>query len=138
VSKRRFLIVDDIPLMRMMLKKYLEVIHKKVFGADAAIELVEAGNGAEALRVLGEQESRFDCIFLDLMMPEMDGVGFLQRRRENAQFAGVPVILTTAMDEDGTAQNAMALGANAYIRKPFTIKAVEDTICRVLEVPPGV
>ncbi len=135
MSKKRFLIVDDIPLMRMMLKKYLEVISKKVFGADTTVDLLEAGNGIQALDTLAKEQASLDCIFLDLMMPEMDGVGFLEQKRQRQEFAAIPVILTTAMEEEGTASKAISLGANAYIRKPFTIKSVEDSICKVLNIP---
>ena len=129
--KKTLLVVDDIPLMRTMLKKYLHVVGPRIFGDaadDGGVTVLEAGNGEEALQVLAAHGGAIDCIFLDMMMPDLDGVGFMERKRRDATLAHVPVIVTTALSGDGAVQQALDLGARAYVRKPFTIKAIEDVL----------
>ena len=72
-------------------------------------------NGQEALRYL--QEHAPPClILLDLFMPVMDGVAFLQRRRQNAALARIPVIVYSG--EGSSKQDATANGADLYLSKP--------------------
>jgi c-di-GMP phosphodiesterase len=127
VNRKRILIVDDIPLMRQLLKKYIEKIGRGLADGPAAcqFELLEAGNGQEALDLLSRNRGSVDLIFLDLMMPECDGLTFLERRRSDAEINRVPVVLTTALGEESTIQKAVSLGAAAYIRKPFTSQGFE-------------
>ena len=132
----RVLVVDDIPLMRTMLRKYIALIGAS--RADGEIsgrtfEIVEAANGLNALEVLSEQD--IHLIFLDLMMPEMDGITFLEKAQADETAASIPVVVTTALSEEAGVERAMALGARAYIRKPFTIEAVEIQIRQLLGTP---
>ena len=129
VESKTILIVDDIQLMRTMLRRYLTMIARST-DADDAFEIVEAVNGREALHILSKRE--VDVVFLDLMMPEMDGITFLEQRKDDARAARVPVILTTALSEEAHLGRALELGAKTYIRKPFTVEAVERELAQVL------
>ena len=125
----RVLVVDDIPLMRMMLAKYIAMIggaRATCEFADRRFEVVEALNGLDALEALEKQE--IHVVFLDLMMPEMDGLTFLERKRETASVSSIPVVVTTALSEEAWVDKALSLGADSYIRKPFTIDAVEGQL----------
>ena len=129
MSHKTILVVDDIPLMRTMLKKFINTIGNRMFGEDtpeSKINIIEAANGMEALKSLSEHQ--IDLVFLDLMMPEMDGISFMEKKNQDKDMQSIPVVITTAISEEGTFQRAKDLGAKAYIRKPFTIKAVEDHI----------
>jgi CheY-like chemotaxis protein len=127
--RRRILIVDDIPLMRTMLAKIVQVLAPKVFpnaGAPASVEIVEAADGRQALRAL--ESSNVDLVFLDLMMPEMDGLSFLAAKRRDPTVTDIPVIVSSAVGDAGTLAQAEALGACAVIRKPFSVRAVEESL----------
>jgi hypothetical protein len=81
------LIVEDDATTREMLRTSLEREH---------INVIEACNGAEALRILATQ--RPGLILLDLMMPEIDGFQFTEAVRENAEWREIPIIVMTAKD----------------------------------------
>ena len=134
-NKKTILVVDDIPLMRTMLVKYIKTLGTKIlkenFGIPG-IEVIEAPNGKVALEKMNEQT--VDLIFLDLMMPEMDGLTFLGVKRENPQFHSIPVIVCSALGEKDTVDKAKDLGAKAYIMKPFTLKTIEENIREAMEL----
>ncbi len=140
-SKKIILVVDDIPLMRTMLVKYIRTLGMKIlkdeFGIPA-IDVIEAPNGKVALEKMKEQP--VDLIFLDLMMPEMDGLTFLGIKRENPQFSEIPVIVCSALGEKDTVDKARDLGARSYIMKPFTLKTIEQNIREAIDLvkPEGV
>jgi len=134
-NKKTILVVDDIPLMRTMLVKYIKTLGAKVLKEkDQApqIEVVEAQNGKVALDKM--KEHSVDLIFLDLMMPEMDGLTFLGIKRENPQYSQIPVIVCSALGEKDIVDKARDLGAKAYIMKPFTLKTIEDNLREAMEL----
>lgn len=130
---KTILVVDDIPLMRTMLTKYVKTVGSKVLKDEydvPSVEVVEAENGLAALEVLRTRP--VDLVFLDLMMPEMDGLTFLEKRKESDDLPDVPVVVCSALGEKETIARALNLGAQAYIMKPFTLKSVERTIRSIL------
>ena len=96
----------------------------------ANVDIVEAPNGKAALDVL--EDVRVDLIFLDLMMPEMDGLSFLREMRQSPGLQDIPVIVCTVIGEVGTITEARSLGACGYIQKPFTLKSVEESLQEAL------
>ncbi len=132
-EKIHVLVVDDIPLMRTMLVKFVQTLSRKGSGALKLLtnaDIVEASNGKTALGVL--EDVRVDLIFLDLMMPEMDGLSFLREMRQDPGLQDIPVIVCSAIGEPGTITQARALGACGYITKPFTLKSVEENLQEAL------
>jgi CheY-like chemotaxis protein len=132
----RVLVVDDIPLMRTMLRKYVSIIGASRADRDMSgrtFEVVEAANGLMAMDTLSKEE--IHLIFLDLMMPEMDGITFLEKIQEDPAASQIPVVVTTALSEEAGVARALALGARSYIRKPFTIEAVEQQVRQLLGTP---
>ena len=124
--KTTVLVVDDISLMRAMLTRYIKTLGHKIIREELGpgqIEILEAGDGKAALEILSSQPT--DLIFLDLMMPVMDGLTFLEKKREDAALAAIPVIVCSALGERETIDRATELGAAAYIVKPFTLQSVE-------------
>ncbi len=99
------LVADDDKDIRSVLALYLE---------DAGYEVVEAADGAEALRVLEAQD--IDLCLLDIMMPELDGYQVLKRVREDDD---VPVIVVSAKGQDSEKILGLNLGADDYLVKPF-------------------
>ncbi|MBL4775858.1 MAG: response regulator [Mariprofundus sp.] len=109
------LVTDDSLFLRRILCKIL---------ADAGHQMTGAANGVECLQHI-EQDTP-DIVFLDLVMPEMDGFGVLQALKE--QHATVPVIVLTADIQETVRVECLALGAVAFINKPLK----EDQVLEIL------
>jgi len=132
VTRRKVLVVDDISLMRTMLRKYIRLIASSYFPNDPdAIEVLEAENGAEALSIMAKEN--VDLVFLDLMMPEVSGLTFLEQRNEDDRLAAIPVVVTTALGEETGVDQARRLGITGYIRKPFTLEEVRRELEPILQ-----
>ena len=86
----------------------------KIYLYDSNYNLFEAYNGAEALKVINENE--IHLVLMDIMMPEMDGISAMVKIREQSN---VPVILLTAKGEDSDKVLGLTVGADDYITKPF-------------------
>jgi CheY-like chemotaxis protein len=137
-NRKTILVVDDIPLMRTMLAKYVKSLGLRILKEEmgiTSIQVLEAENGRIALEKLQTQE--VDLVFLDLMMPDTDGLTFLDIKRQNSEIAHVPVIVCSALGEKATVDRARELGAASYIVKPFSLKAVEEKLRETLSVLQG-
>ena len=100
----------------------------------AGIELsqvIEAGNGAEALEVL--KESQVDLILCDINMPVMDGLEFVKQLPGVASAKDVPVVMITTEGSESHVVQALSCGARGYIRKPFTPEQVREQVTPVLK-----
>ncbi len=105
---RKMLTVDDSPSVRKLVK----------FTLTAKVHQVSsAGDGLEALDLL--KQEAFDAIILDINMPRMNGLEFLRTIKADDQYAGLPVIMLTTEGQDEDKDKAVALGATAYMVKPF-------------------
>lgn len=103
------LIVDDNP-------KFLADA-LPMYGYDVAV----AEDGLEALKILSKEDSHFDLILLDVMMPNMDGWDTLKAIRKNKKTEYTPVIMITAVSEDQKVVSGLKIGADDYIVKPFIL-----------------
>jgi len=123
-SKKRVLIVDDEPNVRLMLQTALESV---------GYEVIEAGDGQAALEQLRGSRSSPACdlILLDLLMPKMDGMELLRQLR--AQGNIVPVVILTAHGSIPEAVEAMKLGAIDFLAKPLTPDALRRVVAEVIE-----
>ena len=104
----KVLVVDDEAEIRDLCRVNLEF---------AGHEVSEAGNGAEAIDLL--ERDRPDFVFLDLMMPEVDGWEVLRSIRTNEDTADLPVVLLTARGTDEDQIRGWEQGIFDYIVKPF-------------------
>lgn len=104
----KVLVVDDEPEIRDLCRVNLEF---------AGHEVVQKGNGADAIEYL--QRERPDFVFLDLMMPDVDGWDVLRAMRENPDTADVPVVLLTARAGEDDQIRGWSEGIFDYIVKPF-------------------
>ena len=107
LSRARILIIDDHPLFVTGLKQYLENLFPDV-------RINEANSGAEAWQVL-EKNSPPDYIFLDLQLPDLGGLQFLQALRQQSILT--PVLVVSAQQEPGWVYNALQAGAVGYLSK---------------------
>ena len=92
--------------------------------------VVTAGTGLEALQKLSRE--RFDGIFLDIKMPEMDGMEALEKIR--AKDKKIPIIIVTSSSTKDAAIEAIAKGANDYVLKPFEWEELKAKIERVYAI----
>ena len=102
------LVVDDNP-------KFLEDA-LPMYGYDVTV----ATDGVEALKILAENTS-FNLVLLDVMMPNMDGWDTLKAIRKNKKTEHIPVIMITAVSEDQKVVSGLKIGADDYIVKPFIL-----------------
>jgi two-component system KDP operon response regulator KdpE len=107
MSRERILVVDDEPQIQRFLRPALEA---------AGYDVVEAMNGADALRVAVTAAPAL--VILDLGLPDMDGKEVIARLRGWSQ---VPIIILSARDQETEKIAALDLGADDYIEKPFGI-----------------
>lgn len=111
------LIVDDSAGMRLALRKEIEKI-------TTVPTIVEASNGREVLDALGMMQ--FDAIFLDINMPDLDGLTCLQMMRDSSEHT--PVIMCTANADAARIRHARDSGASAYIVKPVTAMKIMEAV----------
>jgi two-component system chemotaxis response regulator CheY len=122
----RVLIVDDSSVMRKIVERSL-----RQAGIDLT-QVVEAGNGAEALAAL--QGGPVDLILCDINMPVMDGLEFIKQLPGVENAKGVPVIMITTEGSEAHVVQALSCGARGYIRKPFTPEQVKTQVIPALGV----
>lgn len=103
----KILVVDDEPHLVKLVRSNLEAQHFKV---------ASALDGVSGLAMV-EKEGP-DLVILDIMLPGMDGFDVLQKIRE---FSSVPVIMLTAKDQDVDVVKGLQLGADDYVKKPFSV-----------------
>jgi len=110
---KKVLIVEDEKDILQLVKMYLE---KEGF------RTVTAANGAEALRQV--RSERPDLVVLDLMLPEIDGLEVCKKLRVAPQTAMLPIIMLTAKSEESDTVVGLELGADDYVGKPFSPRAL--------------
>ncbi|MDT0158694.1 response regulator transcription factor [Microbacterium sp. ARD32] len=114
----RILAVDDEPMLTDLLAMALRM---------EGWEVRTAGSGLEALQVAHEFEP--DALVLDVMMPDLDGMGVLRRLRDAGNL--VPVVFLTAKDSVGDRIAGLTAGGDDYVTKPFSL---EEVIARLRAV----
>jgi DNA-binding response OmpR family regulator len=118
---KKILIVDDEPNIVMS----LEYTFKK-----SNYEVFIARDGQEALELL--KTTYPDVIILDVMMPLVDGYATLEQIRKDANLTHTKVMFLSAKNKESDIEKGMALGADAYLTKPFSIKKVVDQVADLL------
>jgi two-component system, chemotaxis family, chemotaxis protein CheY len=121
----RTLIVDDSSVMRKIVARALQQ------GGLSLGQILEAGNGSEALEIL--RREKVDLVLSDINMPVMDGLEFVRQLRsvENAQ--GIPVVMITTEGSESHVMEAISCGARGYIRKPFTPDQMKQHVLPLLQ-----
>jgi DNA-binding response OmpR family regulator len=117
---KKVLIVDDEPSIIVALQFLME---------QNGYETLVAFSGEEAMETIARQHP--DLILLDIMLPVVDGFEVCQRVRENPEWKDIRIVLVTALGSEANAAKGLALGADAYITKPF---ANADLVAKVKEL----
>ncbi len=116
----QILLIDDSWLSRKGLAGMLKPVGHEVLQADG---------GKAGLKMI--QENSIDCVFLDLLMPEMEGYGVLESLK--AQGADIPVFIITADIQDTVRVKCLDLGAAGLLNKP----PLKEEILRIVETLPS-
>lgn len=126
-GKRTILLIDDVEENRVILTHRLE---KEGFA------VVTASNGKEGLEKL--EKVKVDLIFLDILMPVMDGHSFLKMIKADTRCSNIPIIIITALDDKGDVIKTMRAGACGYLTKPFSMDQIRAQLdfCLRGEIPP--
>ena len=116
ISSPKILIVDDNDLMRTLLRGILR--------SEDYPTVSEARNGIVALDAIAKDKP--DIVFLDVIMPEMDGIETLQNIKE--RYPDIAVIMITGNPSKDNVEESIRGGANGFIVKPFNSAKVLDTL----------
>jgi two-component system alkaline phosphatase synthesis response regulator PhoP len=121
VMKTKVLIVDDEENIRELVKFHIE---------KEGYLTIEASDGIEALNKVKAENP--DLIILDLMLPGIDGLEVCRQLKANKQTSGIPIVMLTAKQEEIDMVLGLELGADDYITKPFSPRALFARVKAVL------
>ena len=119
--KKVVLIVDDEIRMRKLIKDFL---------LQKDYEILEAGDGEEALEIYNKNKDKIDLILLDVMMPKLDGWSVLRQIRQKDN--NIAVVMLTARGEEQDELFGFELGVDEYITKPFSPKLMVARVEAIL------
>ncbi len=108
--RRNVLVADDDAFIRKLIATTLEDV--------AGVHLIEARNGEEAVALADSEHP--ELVFLDVAMPNLDGIEACRRMRADPQTAGTPIVMLTASARYEDESRAVDAGADRYLTKPFS------------------
>ncbi len=124
--EQKLLIVDDEPHIRMLIGQTLEELE------DEGVNFFTAENGEEALKII--QTENPQLVFLDVMMPKMNGMEVCRRVKKELGFDDVFIVLLTAKGQELDRLKGQEVGANLYMTKPFDPEVILNKAREVLEL----
>ncbi len=125
-GNRKILMVDDEPHIRMLLEQSLENLE------DEGVTLMFAENGEEGLRMI--QEETPALVFLDVMMPKMNGFDVCETVKQKLKLQNVYIAMLTAKGQEFDKQRGMEAGADVYMTKPFRPPEIVQLARAVLDL----
>jgi DNA-binding response OmpR family regulator len=114
--EQKILIVDDEAHIRMLIEQTLEDLE------DEGVEFLTADNGELALALIQEEQPQL--VFLDVMMPKMNGMEVCRRVKKELGLSNVYIVLLTAKGQEADKQKGLDGGADVYMTKPFDPEAI--------------
>ena len=124
--EQKILIVDDEPHIRMLIEQTLEELE------DEDVEFFTAENGEAALEIIKTEKPQL--VFLDVMMPKMNGMEVCRRVKKELAIEGVYIILLTAKGQEVDRLKGQEVGADVYMTKPFDPEALLNKARQVLNL----
>jgi len=128
VTTGTILIVEDADTCRETLEVAL--------AGSAGLDVVLAGSGVEALRILREEGRSVRAIVTDLNMPTMGGLELIRRVRADQNNAGIPIIVISGEPDPSAPAQALRVGADAYFSKPYSPAGVRQKLEQLLDAKP--
>lgn len=123
---KKILIVDDEAHIRMLIGQTLEELE------DEGVEFIEAENGEAALEII--QKENPQLVFLDVMMPKMNGMEVCRRVKKELGLENVFIVLLTAKGQETDRQKGLDVGADIYMTKPFDPEVLLKKAKEVLQL----
>ena len=123
---KTILIVDDEAHIRILMEQTLEDLE------DEGVELLTASNGAEALALI--QSESPDLVFLDVMMPKMNGFEVCQVVKGNVATQSTYIIMLTAKGQEFDQRQGREVGADLYMTKPFDPDEILNKAIEILAI----
>lgn len=124
--EQKILIVDDEPHIRMLIEQTLEELE------DEGVEFLTAENGEIALQII--QKENPQLVFLDVMMPKMNGMEVCRKVKKELNLNDVFIVLLTAKGQELDRQKGHEVGADVYMTKPFDPEAILNKAREVLDL----
>jgi len=121
---RSILIVEDSSTTRALIKAIIEEM--------GDFQTVEASSGFDALKLLPTQE--FDLIITDINMPDINGLELINFMKNSPKYRDLPLIIVSTERSEEDKKRGMALGAVAYITKPFKANELQEVIKQVIDI----
>jgi two-component system chemotaxis response regulator CheY len=121
---KTILIVEDSATTRALIRAVIDEIGE--------FETVEASSGFEALKMLPQQE--YDLIITDINMPDINGLELISFVRNNPRFHHLPIVIVSTERSEEDKKRGMALGATAYVTKPFKSFELQEIIKKTIGV----
>jgi two-component system chemotaxis response regulator CheY len=118
---KKVLVVDDSAAIRQSITYVLQ---------QGGYEVVEAKDGMDALSVLEGMEAA-DLIITDVNMPNMDGISFIRKVREDAKYKFIPIIVLTTESQGAKMNEGKEAGATGWIVKPFSADKLLGVVKKV-------
>lgn len=120
----KVLIVDDEPHISQLIEQALEDLEEE------GVVLLKASNGADALAVI--QRERPQLVYLDIMMPRMNGFDVCRTVKKDWQMADITIVMLTAKGQEVDRQRGEEVGADLYMTKPFDPDSLYQNALKVL------
>jgi two-component system chemotaxis response regulator CheY len=118
ILTKSILIVEDSTTTRALIRAIIEEI--------GDLNTVEATSGFEALKLLPTQ--KFDLIITDINMPDINGLELINFIKNNPKYSNLPLVIVSTERSEEDKKRGMALGATAYITKPFKAQELQEVI----------
>jgi len=109
--QKKILIVDDESYMRLLLEQTLEDLE------DEGVLILTAANGEEALEIIAEEKP--DLVFLDVMMPKMNGFEVCNKVKNEFKMNGIYIAMLTGKGQEFDKKRGEDVGVDIYMTKPF-------------------
>ena len=124
--EQKILIVDDEAHIRMLIEQTLEELE------DDGVKFLIAENGEQALELITKEKPQL--VFLDVMMPKMNGMEVCRRVKKELALPGIYIILLTAKGQEVDRLKGQEVGADVYMTKPFDPEAILSKAREVLQL----
>lgn len=121
---KSILIVEDSATTRSLIRAVIEEL--------GDFDVVEAPTGFDALKLLPAQD--FDLVLTDINMPDINGLELINFVKGNPSYKHIPLIIVTTERSEEDKKRGLALGANAYVTKPFKAPELQGIIRKILDL----
>jgi two-component system chemotaxis response regulator CheY len=123
-STKSILIVEDSVTTRALIRAVIEEM--------GDFNTIEAGSGFEALKLLPTEE--FNLVITDVNMPDINGLELISFIKNNPRYNHIPLIIVSTERSEEDKKRGMALGATAYVTKPFKAQELQEVIKQAISI----